>query len=102
MPHAIPDIRNNDLLTGLRCIVFLLHLVHRHYTPDSTQHHGDITPCATTDQTARAKTRKSAGNGTDALMVIALDLSIVNLFDDTAADLHFTWLAPAHRGTAGE
>jgi hypothetical protein len=87
---------NNDLLTRFGGIVFLLHLVTRHSTPDSAEYHRDITACAATDQTAKTKTRKSAGNGTDTLMVIALDLNILNLFDYTAANVHFTWLATSH------
>ena len=42
------------------------------------------------------KTCKSAGNGTDPLVMIALDLNILNLLDHTATNVHLAWLAPSH------
>jgi hypothetical protein len=56
---------DNDLLPGLGCVVFFLHLIARHSSPDSAQHHRHIPTGATTDETAKTEARKPADNRTD-------------------------------------
>jgi len=88
---------DNDLLRRLRRIVFLLHFVAHHSTPDGAKHHRDIPAGAATDQTAKTETRNTADNCADAAMVVAGDLYVLDLFDHAATNFHFAGLAAVGR-----
>jgi hypothetical protein len=99
--HAVRG-PHDDLLSWLRLIMLLLNLIAGQRAAYGAEHHRDIASGATADQAADAETGQPAHDSADALVVIARDLHRRDLFDRSAADLHFTGLRSGRRAGSQE